>query len=415
TTRACRGTTSPEASRTPCSTSLSTTSPATAPRAPIVQSDEPYSPWEHFFFPQVRTPSFLVLSTGQPHYGLVLGGGDRLGLQRWSIEGYVQPPEPDSSDKAHGGAAVSYLNTMLAPWQILAVGTAFDWIDPSETDEDDNVTAREERRTRDVSLSLSRTWRSSLFTSLASVYTQDFRQEDGGPEIERTLGGPQLAVSWQTGEFTAYTGLHRGLFGSMWATYYPEALSSFVGDIYDTRGLLAVVLPLPIGRRHRFVAELRGRALLARDDTQLLQLGGYAQSGAAWIGSSVDGEPPEFDDDRFPPNLRFTELLWGYEDYAITTDRAAIATAWWTYPLILDTGFATTFGFLPPTFLRQIDFTLFATAAFDQQRDTHAAFGGLATLHLSLMRVPIELTYQLARRVRDDHALTQLFGLSVPM
>ena len=55
-------------------------------------SDAPYSVWDHFFFPQVRSPTIVVVSTGQPHYGLVLAGGDRLGLQRWGISGYVQPP-----------------------------------------------------------------------------------------------------------------------------------------------------------------------------------------------------------------------------------------------------------------------------------------------------------------------------------
>jgi hypothetical protein len=384
-------------------------------RAPVVQSDEAYSPWEHFFFPQIRSPTILVLSTGQPHYGIVLGGGDRLGLQRWGLEGYVQPRDAEISDKVHGGVGVSYLNSMLAPWQILASAYAFDWIDPSETDADDNVTAPEERRTRDLSLSLSRTWRDSLTTSLAGLYTDDYGEVQGEPGIDRKLGGPQLYASWRTGETTAYTGLHRGLFGSTWASYYPESLSSFAGDIYDVRALLAVVIPLPIGRRHKLVAELRGRALLAGDDTGLLQLGGYAQTGSVWSGTSVADEPPEFDDDRFPPNHRFSELLWGYEDYAITTDRAAIATAWWTYPLILDTGFASTLGFLPPTFLRQIDFTLFATAAIDQQQNTHAAFGGLATLRLSLVRLPLQVTYQLARRVRDDNAVTQLVSISVPM
>src|SRR5213078_2543188 len=100
---------------------------------------------------------------------------------------------------------------------------------------------------------------------------------------------------------------------------------------------------------------LRGRALLARDDTGLLQLGGFSQGLALFSGRSVSAEPLPFDDLRFPPNLRFAEYLRGYEDYAITTDRAAIASLAWRYPLIIDRGVAALFGILPASFLRQLD------------------------------------------------------------
>jgi hypothetical protein len=393
--------------------------PGTAPivvppplRAPPVLSDEPYSPWEHFFYPQIRSPTYALLSTGQAHYGLVLGGGDRLGLQRWSLAGYVQPSDSKTPGDAHFGGSADYLNSMLAPFEIAASAQAFDWVDPPETDDAGKVTAAEERQTRDVSLSVFRTWRDTLTTAIAGVYTQDTVQPRGGVQEDRKLGGPRLVLSWQTGETTAYTGLHRALFGSLAGTYYPHALSSFAGDIYDTAAELGATVPLPIGRRHTLTVRLRGRALLAHDETNLLQLGGFSGLDADLASSrSTSAEPPAFDDSRFPPNQRFSELLWGYEDYAISTNRAAIASLWWRYPLIIDAGFASTFGFLPPTFFRQLDFALFATGAIDERHDTHAAGGLRLSFHLSLLRTPLQVTYELARRVRDDDAVIQLLGL----
>ena len=57
---------------------------------------------------------------------------------------------------------------------------------------------------------------------------------------------------------------------------------------------------------------------------------------------------------------------------------------------------------------------LFATGAIDRRRDLHAAAGGALTLHMALLRWPVQLGDQVARRVRDDDAVTQLvvFGIS---
>src|SRR5262249_21357722 len=109
---------------------------------PAVVSNEPASAWDHFWFPQLRSPTVVVVSTGVPHLGAVLGGGDRLGFQRWSIAGYVQPRN-GITDKLHWGADAAYLNTMLAPWSIIATGGFVDWVDPVATD-DPKVTLAED-------------------------------------------------------------------------------------------------------------------------------------------------------------------------------------------------------------------------------------------------------------------------------
>jgi hypothetical protein len=206
--------------------------------------------------------------------------------------------------------------------------------------------------------------------------------------------------------------VRRALYAIGSAAYYPHALSSFAGDIYDAGGAVGAVLPLPFGRRHTLAARLRGRALIARDDTNLLQLGGDSGLSELWSGRSTRAEPPAFDDARFPPNLRFIEALRGYEDYAITTDRVAIADLAWRYPLIIDRGVASTFGFFPASFIRELDLELFAAGAVDRRQDRHAAGGAALTLRLQLFRVPLLVAYQIARRVRDDDALTQLLGFA---
>jgi len=112
-----------------------------------------------------------------------------------------------------------------------------------------------------------------------------------------------------------------------------------------------------------------------------------------------------------PPKLRFIEPLRGYEDYAITTDRATVADVSWRYPLIIDKGVAATLWVLPSSFLRELDFELFASGAIDRHHDQHAAVGAAVELRINLLRLPLLVIYQIARRVRDDDALTQLVGI----
>jgi hypothetical protein len=356
------------------------------------------------------------VSSGQPlQYGAVIGGGDRLGLQRWTIAAYVQPPTA-SNEPLHGGSEVAYLNAMAAPWTIVASAGFDDWADPVQLEGSD-VTRDEERRTRDATLALSRIWRDTLTATLAGVYTEDIDQPPDQPRLDRKLGGPALSLAWTSGESTPYTGLRRALLAAASATYYPHALSTFTGDIYDVGAGVGGVLPLPGTTRHTLTLQLRGRALLAAEGTNLLQLGGLVQATEVVSGSSTPTPAPTFDDTRFPPNRRFNEYLRGYEDYAITTDRAAVASLSWLYPLIIDRGVAATLWLFPSSFVSQVDLELFATGAIDRRRDLHAADGGELRLHLTLLHTPLQLGYQVARRVRDDDALTQLLELksALPM
>ncbi|HET9626408.1 MAG TPA: hypothetical protein VFP84_33835, partial [Kofleriaceae bacterium] len=380
-------------------------------RPPGAWHDEPFHAFDHFFVPQLHALTVVAASSDVPHVGAVIGGGDRLGIQRWAIAGYGQYA-PSLTDHVHWGADAAYLNNMLAPWQILASAGFLDWVDPVAVA--GGATVGDERRTRDASLSISRTWRGSLTTLASAVYSDDLDRFPGAPAIHDRIGGALLDASWTFAETTPYTGLRRGWFGEATAAAYPSALSTFRGDLYDTRGELGAIVPLPFGRRHVLFAELRGRAVLARDDTGLLQLGG--NSGFLYqLSASSVATTPAFDAGRFPADFAFIENLRGYEDYAITTDRAAIADLWYRYPLIIDRGVAATLWLLPASFLSELDLELFATGAVDRAHDLHAAVGGQLTARLALFRLPFVLSYQLARRVRDDDALTHLFGVDVPL
>lgn len=375
--------------------------------SPAVRSDEPFSVLDHLFYAQVRAPTLVFASSELPHAGITLGGGDRLGLQRWSVSGYVQAGST-VYDKALFGADAGYLNTMLAPWSILATAGFLDWVDPVSTD-DPKTKLAELRRTRDAQLTLARTWRGTIVTALSGVFTDDLDRVPDLPDLRRHLGGPALELDYYGYESTPYV-VRRGLAGSLRGAYYPHQLSTFDGDIADVGGSLQAIVPLPWLRRHTIRADVRGRALLSRDDTGLLQLGGDSGLGAIYNGSNI-AETPSYDDSRFPPNLRFIELLRGYEDYAITTDRVAIGDVTWSYPLIIDRGVANTLWALPSSFLREIDLELFADGAIDRRHDTHAAGGAAVTLRMQLLRIPLLVQYQIARRLRDDRAITQLVGI----
>ncbi|NVB80151.1 MAG: hypothetical protein HOV81_17285 [Kofleriaceae bacterium] len=372
-------------------------------------SDEPASVFDHFFYPQQRSPA-LALGGGMPHFGLVLGGGDRLGLQRWSIAGYAQPKVGDIGTRTHYGAQVGYLNNMLAPVSITALAGFLDWAAPTATDDPD-FTLTVERRTRDASLSIAYTWRNSLALAAGGFYTDDDIKIDVEPNLRSHVGGPNAALQFFSAEGTRYTGIRRALLVAAEGAFLPKQLSTFSGDITDLGGSLAIVVPMPFGRRHTLSLSGRARALIARDDTGLLQLGGEGGFGLLWERSSVKTMPPEFDDLRFPPAFRFVEPLRGYEDYAITTDRAELGEATWKYPIIIDRGTAATL-FLPASYLQQLDLALFGAGAFDKAGDAHYAVGGAVTLRFQFLRIPLAITYQIARRLVDDEALTQWVGVA---
>jgi len=305
------------------------------------------------------------------------------------------------------------MNAMLAPFYIIAQGGFLNWAAPVATD-DPKVTLTEERRTRDAELLIQRTWRQTFTITLGGVYTDDYAKVDVDPSSRLHVGGPSAQVDWISAETTRYTGLRRALLVSGQSAFYPHQLSTFMGDITDVGGSLGVVLPLPFGRRHTITAIARGRALIAHQDSGLLQVGGDSVLGFVWNRSSISTTPPSFDEGRFPPNLRFVEPLRGYEDYAITTDQVEIGEVSWKYPLIIDRGTAAVF-FLPACYLREIDLELFGAGAIDKSATKHYDVGAATSLRLQFLRIPLIVQYQIARRLVDDKALTQFVGIGADL
>jgi hypothetical protein len=342
-----------------------------------------------------------------PHIGVVLGGADRLELHRWMLAGYVQPG--NDTYKAHYGAAAGYLNNMIAPAFLLAQGGFVDWRNEVADEFDPMITYNEEHRTRDAIAAIGYTWRGTLTGLLGGVYTDDFSQRESDPSLHVHVGGPSASLQWYSAENTRYTGPRRALLVESQVAYYPAQWSTFMGNITDVGGTLGVTLPVPIGRRHTISAFARGRTLIGPDDTGLLQVGGDSALGLLWQRSNKP-EPMPFDETRFPPNLRFVEPLRGYEDYAITSDRVVIGEVAWKYPLIIDRGVASAW-FLPAHYLRQIDLELFAAGAITDGDDKHYDVGAAVTVRLQLLRIPLAVTYQIARRLVDDEALAQLVGI----
>lgn len=372
--------------------------------AVAVQSDEPYSALDRVFYPQIRSPTILVQSP-RPHIGLLLGGADRLELQRWSLAGYYQP----GGDTPHYGASAAYLNNMLAPVYVVAAATFLDWETPVADAFDPRTTYDEEHRTRDASLLVGATYRGALSGAIGGVYTDDFEQLEDEMGLHRRVGGPAISVQWYSAETTRYTGPRRALLLEGEAAFYPEQWSTFSSDIVDVSGTFGFTLPLPLGRRHTITAFARARNLIADGETNLLQVGGDSALAILWNRSNRM-EPPPFDDTRFPPNLRFIEPLRGFEDLAIPADRVKLGELSWKYPLVIDRGTATTL-FMPASYLRQLDLELFGTIAVVEANDRHHAVGAAITLRMQLLRVPLAVMYQVARRTSDDQAIAQFVGL----
>ena len=378
----------------------------------MIRSDAEASKFERLFVPTMRGPTLAAMGPGNPLLGVVLAGGDRLGFQRWAMAGYAQPGKP----KTTYSGSISYLNAMLAPWLVLGDASWFRWNEPLDV-EDGEPEAFRQRRTREASVTIARTWRGAWAAGLSGVVTEDVDQIEGNT-IRRALGGGGLALGYDAVDGTPYTGIGRELAVSAAATWYPDPLSTFAGDLVDVATTLRVAETVPATRLVA-TAELRGRAVFAREpiDADLIEVGGVFALAPLWQRASVD-VPEAIDDLRFPPGRRFSEAVRGFEDLPRSTDRALAGHLSLRHPLIIDSGVVSTW-FLPASFLRQLDLEAFGAGWLDldpeRARAWHLAAGGAVTLRLAFFRIPLALQYQVARRLTDDEAWTQVVGLGLDL
>ncbi|MFL5304574.1 MAG: TolB family protein, partial [Polyangia bacterium] len=402
------------------------TAPATPPPLPVspplppveavaIERDEPYKSTDHLFRPQLQGVAATAVGRNALMGEVVLAGGDRLQFHRWTLNGLLQL----NGGQSGYGFGAAYANRQLAPWTIIADARALRYQDTrpaapalmspvplapapfvlTKTEVQGNL-----RVTRDVY---------GAPVELGFDFTDD--QQPGEPTVRvahRRVAGPFLGAAYEGLEVTPYTGVRRGAAAFPSINLFPAAWNTAGATLTDVRLELVGVTPLPLSRRHTLILDLRGRALAGLPDGQRwLQVGGGVTALAR--NGATSPLPPEVKIAPLP-DLRFDEPLRGYEDYPLATDRTFIAELTYRYPLIVDRGSASTLWILPSSFLRQIDFELFGSAASDARAGGgHAAGGAAVVLQLAMWRLPFSLGYQVARRGTDDHALAQIISFNV--
>ncbi len=342
-----------------------------------IESDEPYSGFDHVFVPQMRFPSatlgFVTDAAGGLHPRATvyasLSGRDRLSWHNWGAEVGLIVPSLEST------VWVGYRNLQLAPWSVAVAGSRLGLIG-------DTYWA--------ASASAGRT----IFTAPLSFGVYALVHEAPLRAADRFIG-PWAEVAYASSESTAYGGPQRLLAVSLRGAAYPTFLgSSFT--LLDGRAGLALAAPLPLSTRHNLVLTAVGRALYGAPRGSL-RVGGVQLPGTVWW--NPDGSGPPASQLVLPGSL--VEGLRGYEDRAVLATRAALATLQYQYSFVIDRGLASVLYLLPSLFFRQVDVQLFGSAALTDSAEGPwaRAVGGAVLLRAVLGdAISLALYYQLSYR-----------------
>ena len=400
---------------TPATPTLAVLPPLPPVEAVAIERDEPYRATDRLFVPQLQGVAFTAVGRSALMGEVVLAGGDRLQFHRWSLDGLLQL----NGGQSGYGFDAAYANRQLAPWTIIADARALRYQDTRPA----APTLMAPVPLAPAPFVLTKTELQGNLRVARNVYgapvalgfnfTDD--RQPGEPTVRvahRRVAGPFVEAAYEGLEVTPYTGVRRGASAFPSINLLPGAWNTAGATLTDLRLELVGVTPLPLSRRHTLTLDLRGRDLAGLPDGQRwLQVGGGVTALAR--NGATAPVPPEVEIAPLP-DLRFDEPLRGYEDYPIATDRTFIAELSYRYPLIIDRGSASTLWILPSSFLRQIDFELFGSGASDARAGGgHAAGGAALVLQMALWRLPFSLTYQIARRLTDDHALAQIISFNV--
>jgi hypothetical protein len=382
-----------------------------------VLSDTPYSATDHLLSLQTHGIGLTAAGRSGVFGELNLGGADELQFHRWALTGLWQFGSPHVG---YGGAG-AYANSQLAPFTFVADALALRYHDTWPTTS--SLMSPGSQRNQFVlekTLVQADAFVTRSFWGAPAELGFDLVDDDQPSEPtllvkHRRVAGPFVSAEYAGVETTPYTGIRRGLFLLPSLNLLPAAWNTAGTTLTDGRMEVFGVVPLPLSRRHTLSLDLVARDVFGLPaGERWLQVGGGI---SALVHRTPNGPvPPEVTIDSLP-DVRFLEPLRGYEDFPIATDRILIASADYRYPIIVDRGSASTLWLLPSSFLRQIDLELFGSAATDAEsgppgQHDHLAGGTAVTLEMALWRVPFTLTYQLARRIEDDHAVVQIVALA---
>jgi hypothetical protein len=362
-----------------------------------ILSDEPYSPLEHFFLPELRAPYVYALpnpddANNKPilYGGVALAGQDRLGFHQYALLAQADSLLRDPS------VSFSYATSLTAPW--------YSQLSVARLVEDG-------QRDLQAVLSTSRTfWTTPVNFSLLAL-RRDYYATATRPGLRTTLLGPEAAISYFAGESTSYGGTQRGVGLSLGAGVYPLAFDD-ANPFADLRAEATAFVP--------------GLPLLLRDNLQLTAIARFlpnAPEGLLQVGGIQSGtafeirEGPE-DSRTLPLRLQtgtvFSEYLRGYEDYALSARSVLIAQARYRYRVIIDYGWTSFLWVLPSFFISQVELEAFGSWARTDLRANHRAAGGALYLRTTFgQAAPLSLFYQYARRFDDGLGDLHLVGFAL--
>lgn len=353
--------------------------PAPAPEVEVI-SDEPYKPFERFFYPELRVPFVIGYQDADTKKTRVLGlislaGQDRLGMNAWAINATY-----DSGVK-YPNVSVSYGNAVLAPWYVLGS------VDYTNTESEQDLQA---------SLAASRSfWTTPVSFGILGLRRQYLDPDNGSPRELTSLVGPQIATSYFAGTGTAYGGTQKGLGLALSAGVFPRAFRTETA-LGDVRGQVDSYLGgLPGLGKDNLHLSVIGRFLPGAPEG-LLAVGGISAGNPLYLSEKrVDPSIPH----QFLPGIAFSEYLRGYEDFTFRARHVVIGNAAYTYRFIIDYGWASTLYLLPSLFVNQLEVEGFGSWARTDFRDNHRAAGGAVRLQLTFGQlIPVALYYQVAYR-----------------
>jgi len=366
-----------------------------------VLSDEPYSQLDGLLVPQVRGPWLVVRDAYSAVLGVSALGGDRLGYHRWAAGVGVDPAKPEPS------AQLDYRNALMAPVFLdvtLARFVSREQVDESLAAPDGHLPDIVARETLGV-LMLQRPWYDSAVAWGWRV-NDVRRSEEGEPAEARRFAGPFAAFGHAAIEGTPYSGVRRRLSFEVLSAYMPKGLSTVSFNVTDVGARTGFVIPLPLSRRHTFRFDGRGRSLRGVPASLgLLQVG-----GGGGVLSGLSGEEEVRTAGVLPPSLRFFEPLRGFEDLARYGSHVVSGEMAYRFPFIIDRGTASSLSVLPSSFLREVAFEPFGVGA-SLLDGTEASWAAGASLDagVAFWLLPLDLRFQLARRLSDDESWAFFF------